>query len=344
MKPNIFKSIISTPTRSVNILGERCALPAVQFEPFTASTPEEMAREFERRRRIHDEAVRQAAMQKAERDKQKLYEQLSEQAIFSLTYVPFVIAEVAWDYADTVLDMAAIIRDRRTKRLGYAVKELRRDYDRKRYKIINDKWRDSETENMIMFQETLSDFFGKVYRTYCDELQKTYGKIEDNTLALIGSVYVCKTVLKSVFMFSSAHEKCVARILGYAIDTILPDELRKLDKLIIEYVGDMPLPADKFNELQKQYATELAEYIDDVELDDSDKSQKNNSSKKQQFTMEQLKQLQSDINAKIAEFQQNVQLNIEKGNKAAGVRARKASLELEKMLKTYRKASLDVSK
>ena len=32
------------------------------------------------------------------------------------------------------------------------------------------------------------------------------------------------------------------------------------------------------------------------------------------------------------------------GNKSAGVRARKASLELEKLLKEYRKVSLEASK
>jgi hypothetical protein len=35
---------------------------------------------------------------------------------------------------------------------------------------------------------------------------------------------------------------------------------------------------------------------------------------------------------------------IEKGNKAAGTRARKASLEIEKQLKEFRKKSLEASK
>ena len=37
-------------------------------------------------------------------------------------------------------------------------------------------------------------------------------------------------------------------------------------------------------------------------------------------------------------------LQAEKGNKAAGTRARKASLELEKVLKEFRKVSLEESK
>ncbi len=39
-------------------------------------------------------------------------------------------------------------------------------------------------------------------------------------------------------------------------------------------------------------------------------------------------------------FQRIAKLQIEKGNKAAGMRARKASLELEKLLKQFRKESL----
>ena len=37
-------------------------------------------------------------------------------------------------------------------------------------------------------------------------------------------------------------------------------------------------------------------------------------------------------------------LQAEKGNKAAGIRARKSSLELEKLLKEFRKASLEEAK
>ena len=56
----------------------------------------------------------------------------------------------------------------------------------------------------------------------------------------------------------------------------------------------------------------------------------------------------NELIAKIKElneaFMSNVALKIEKGNKAAGTRARKASLELEKLMKEFRKASLEASK
>lgn len=43
-------------------------------------------------------------------------------------------------------------------------------------------------------------------------------------------------------------------------------------------------------------------------------------------------------------FSENAKTNIQKGNKAAGARARKTSLEIEKLLKEYRKASIEADK
>ena len=44
------------------------------------------------------------------------------------------------------------------------------------------------------------------------------------------------------------------------------------------------------------------------------------------------------------QFSKDADLQMEKGNKAAGTRARKVSLELEKLLKQLRKESLEASK
>ena len=56
----------------------------------------------------------------------------------------------------------------------------------------------------------------------------------------------------------------------------------------------------------------------------------------------------NELIAKIKELSnsllEDAALQAEKGNKAAGTRARKASLELEKVLKELRKVSLEESK
>ncbi len=57
-----------------------------------------------------------------------------------------------------------------------------------------------------------------------------------------------------------------------------------------------------------------------------------------------MENLVNKIKESYSAFASDASLQIEKANKAAGARARKASLELEKMLKEFRKTSLENSK
>lgn len=57
-----------------------------------------------------------------------------------------------------------------------------------------------------------------------------------------------------------------------------------------------------------------------------------------------MKELVEKIAALVAEFNKDAEAQIENGNKAAGTRARKASLEIEKSMKEFRKVSLEASK
>ena len=57
-----------------------------------------------------------------------------------------------------------------------------------------------------------------------------------------------------------------------------------------------------------------------------------------------MKTLVENIKAQYEVFAENAALQVEKGNKAAGTRARKAALELTKLLKDFRKVSVEESK
>lgn len=57
-----------------------------------------------------------------------------------------------------------------------------------------------------------------------------------------------------------------------------------------------------------------------------------------------MKNLVEQIASTYAEFEKEVKAHVENGNKAAGTRARKASLELEKLMKQFRKDSIEASK
>ena len=57
-----------------------------------------------------------------------------------------------------------------------------------------------------------------------------------------------------------------------------------------------------------------------------------------------MKNLVAQIKAEIEAFVVNADAQVEKGNKAAGARARKAALDLMKDLKEFRKASVEAAK
>ena len=57
-----------------------------------------------------------------------------------------------------------------------------------------------------------------------------------------------------------------------------------------------------------------------------------------------MKELVEKVAALYADFAKDANAQIENGNKAAGTRARKASLEIENAMKEFRKASLEASK
>lgn len=57
-----------------------------------------------------------------------------------------------------------------------------------------------------------------------------------------------------------------------------------------------------------------------------------------------MNELVAKINEAFEAFAKDAALQVEKGNKAAGTRARKASLELEKLMKEFRKVSVEAGK
>jgi hypothetical protein len=57
-----------------------------------------------------------------------------------------------------------------------------------------------------------------------------------------------------------------------------------------------------------------------------------------------MKNLVANLNHLFAEFQKDAEAQVESGNKAAGARARKTSLAIEKALKEYRKVSIEAAK
>ena len=62
------------------------------------------------------------------------------------------------------------------------------------------------------------------------------------------------------------------------------------------------------------------------------------------FAGREMKELIEKIQTEMAAFSKDADAQLVKGNKAAGTRARKAALEISKLMKEFRKVSLEEAK
>lgn len=125
------------------------------FENFKKHLPPTERKKFEKRH----QQLKKLEAQREQQKEQKLSEVLDSETLMRFAYVPFVVAQLAWDYADTIVDVASMLKLHPTKKLCRAVRELKRQYDRVRDEFTNYAHRDSEIENMYVFEDGVSDLF-----------------------------------------------------------------------------------------------------------------------------------------------------------------------------------------
>ena len=192
----------------------------------------------------------------------EIQQRVDKQTLFLFAYVPFVIAEVAWDYADTCINLAILLRITETKKLCRRIRELRREYDHKRA-MIDREHRETETKNMITFQEDYKEFFGKLHGAIQGQVNAVYpGQCMDMQF-LICAAYSCAVVLRSMFKYVDTMSKRIAALLGIqAIGSIIIGEIRQLEAIILQFAGEESIGGDnKFPTSLNPYIDTLVQYL-----------------------------------------------------------------------------------
>lgn len=187
---------------------------------------------------------------------------VDKQTLFLFAYVPFVIAEVAWDYADTCLNLAALMRLHETKPLCRRIKALRLEYDRKR-SMIDREHRDIETDNMVAFQEDYKEYFTKLNISIQNEVNREHPGLNTESLMLISGAYSCAVVLRSMFKYVGILEKRIAALLGIkTIGSIIISEIRELERIILQFAGEESIGSNNaFPESLNPFISTLTNYL-----------------------------------------------------------------------------------
>ena len=195
-------------------------------------------------------------------------EKLSDEEAFAITYVPFAIAEVVWDYIDTIFNFAQFLRFDNTKKLCRSIRELRREYDRKRFKIIDDDMRQSEVDNAILFQEELKDFFGSMHKKFNESTKECYPDLDYDHVLMLSAVYGCETVLDALFRYAVLQQRKVSGLLGYEIASILPSELKTLRSAVSKFYG-CHTPSQNALWGRQSQIDELVRYMEDISINET---------------------------------------------------------------------------
>lgn len=240
-------------------------LPPETFENFKKGLPKEMRKMVEKRhkelQRLHKE--------KEDREEIKLSRILDKDLLFRFAYVPFVIANLAWDYADTIITMAAMLKLSEQKKLCREVKRLKQEYDRYRSPYIDDAHKKSEEDNMYVFEDETKDIFKPYLHKLGDDIKKEYPQLDQNFVMYLQSIFQCHVVLLSIYKYVEEMNKRIEAIINHSIGDILPVQLRTIDKIVLQFAKDWPVSIG-FQKQHSLYAEALSDSMLQIEFNDSD--------------------------------------------------------------------------
>lgn len=223
----------------------------------------------ERRKVDMRQSMLKAQIEERERQKEiKLSKILDKDTLMRFAYVPFVVANLAWDYADTILLTVQNMKIEETKKLCRAVRQLKNDYDRIRAPYEDPGHKETAENNMYVFEDGVKDLL-KLYLANIEfDIRSEYPNLDRDYIYLLQAVYECHIVLQCIYEYVNIMTSKIEKIVGHKIGDVLPSELRRLDILVMAFVGDKPI-SKQFEKQQSTYAKSLANRMAMIELNET---------------------------------------------------------------------------
>lgn len=197
---------------------------------------------------------------------------LSREELFRLAYVPFVIAELVWDYADTIINTASRLDCPDTRRICRAIRKLKQEYDRTRYHFIGDEERAREMDNAEIFEDIIAGHVSQMMMHIRLAMDNDTPDLLPDWRTMLTAVHQCRVLSQALMLYTSEQEARTARRIGKPIGRILPPQSYALHDLLPEFFGDMP-PGKRLTETLNQYARTFAARMGAMEFNDTTKGQ-----------------------------------------------------------------------
>jgi hypothetical protein len=162
-----------------------------------------------------------------------------DDTLFRISYVPSVIVNVVWDYADTICNQAAAMRISETKQLTRTIRQMQREYEKSRQYGTQRRFREQEDTHTIELQdEWFKDYFKELYRDLSEHISYCFPKLNADNVEFVVSVYMCIVVLKALSKYVKWADAEIERVVGKTKRSIMPQNMVILNSLVIEYAGN----------------------------------------------------------------------------------------------------------
>jgi hypothetical protein len=169
----------------------------------------------------------------------RVQQDLDDDTLFRTAYIPFVLANVVWDYADTICNQAAAMRISETKPLSRQVRELNRDYEHFRAYGISSEFRAQENDHSIEMQDDwFKDYFEGFNRDIREHISYCFPRLSADSVIYVTSIYCCIIVSKAMFKYTAWADDILNKHYGRLGRSILPSHMKQLSALIPAFLGD----------------------------------------------------------------------------------------------------------
>lgn len=195
-------------------------------------------------------------LHKAREEKEQIYQILGEDGLFRFGYVPLVLSELIWSYADTVIDCAATMRLKDANPLSRCIRDLRNEYINLRGRRIHHN-QEREIGNMEAFEDAVADIMQTYLLNLRLDIKNEWPDLDKPTEYLLVAAYQCYLLIRSLELYGRRQEAKIARIVGHPVGKLTPSPVSRLAGIMEAFMGNRPA-SKKFDKLQQKYIEVLA--------------------------------------------------------------------------------------
>lgn len=162
---------------------------------------------------------------------------MSDTMYFKYLYLPFVLVEVIWDYADSLCNMAAQLRIPELKCVSRGIRELRQEYERDR-KRLSFKYRKSDESSMVFFQDIFEKEINSEYNLIRWKVQHELKDLDPKYLDFLTTAHFSRAFSLAVTRYCTIADKELEKVWGSAPHSILGPVAKAMIGLLSHFAGD----------------------------------------------------------------------------------------------------------